>query len=41
MTKERIAYIDLMKGLCIMLIVIGHCGGNLFDSILPHLNVAL
>ena len=30
-----------MKGLCIMLIVIGHCGGNLFDSILPHLNVAL
>lgn len=30
-----------MKGLCIMLIVIGHCGGNLFDSILPHLNIAL
>lgn len=41
MQKKRIAYIDFMKGLCIMLIVIGHTGGNVFDDLLPHLNIAL
>lgn len=41
MAKERIAYIDFMKGLCMVLLAIGHCGGNLFDCLLPNLAIAL
>lgn len=41
MAKERIAYIDFMKGLCILLIVFGHIDGFSYDSILPGLNYAL
>lgn len=41
MPKERIAYIDFMKGLCIMLIVMGHVNDFSFDAILPNLNFAL
>ena len=41
MAKERIAYIDFMKGLCILLIVVGHVNGFSYDSILPNLNNAL
>ena len=31
MPKERIAYIDFMKGLCIMLIALGHVDDKIFD----------
>ena len=41
MAKERIAYFDFMKGLCILLIVIGHVDDSFFDSLLPNLNFAL
>lgn len=41
MPKERISYIDFMKGLCIILIVIGHIPNFSFDAILPNLNFAL
>ena len=41
MAKERIAYIDFMKGLCILLIVMGHVEGFSYDSIMPGLNYAL
>ena len=41
MIKERIAYIDFMKGLCITLLAVGHCGGNLFNCLLPNLDIAL
>ncbi len=41
MPKERIAYIDFMKGLCIILILISHVNNQLFDLILPNLNHAL
>ncbi len=29
MGKQRIEFIDLAKGICIILIVIGHCGVNI------------
>lgn len=42
MTKERIAYIDFMKGICILLIAMKHVsGGSFFYSILPNLDIAL
>ena len=41
MGKERIAYIDFMKGICIMLIVMGHVDDRVYDMVLPHLNIAL
>ena len=41
MAKERIAYIDFMKGLCIIIIAIGHVEENFLDSLLPNLNYAL
>ena len=41
MPKERIAYIDFMKGLCIMLIALGHVDDKIFDMVLPNLNFAL
>jgi fucose 4-O-acetylase-like acetyltransferase len=41
MAKERIAYVDFMKGLCIIIIAIGHVEENYFDSLLPNLNFAL
>lgn len=42
--KERIHYIDFMKGLCIILIVINHVDNHFFDIVfpgLPNLNYAL
>ena len=39
--KPRIPYIDFMKGLCIMLIVMTHVEGTFFDQLLPNLNNAL
>ncbi len=41
MKKQRLAYIDLMKGLCIMLIVMHHTDEAFFDSIAPNLDNAL
>ena len=42
MAKERIAYIDFMKGICILLIAMKHVSsGNFFDSLLSNLDVAL
>lgn len=41
MPKERIAHIDFMKGLCIMLIALGHVDDKIFDMVLPNLNFAL
>ncbi len=42
MGKERIAYIDFMKGLCILLIVMEHMpNANFYDSLLPHLDNTL
>ena len=41
MTKERIAYIDFMKCLCIMLIVMYHIDHEFFNYIAPNLNNAL
>ena len=39
--KPRLAYIDLMKGLCIMLIVMHHTDVAFFDAVLPGLDNAL
>ena len=41
MPRERIAYIDFMKCLCIMLIVMYHINHDFFDAIYPGLNNAL
>lgn len=41
MAKERIVYIDFMKGLCMILLAVVHCGCNLFDCIFPNLAIAL
>ncbi len=35
MAKERIAYIDFMKGLCMIFIVMGHVSETFFESIEP------
>ena len=40
-SKVRLPFIDFMKGLCIMLIVMVHVEGTFFDNILPNLNNAL
>ena len=39
--KQRIGYIDLMKCLCIMLIVMYHIDHEFFNYLAPHLNDAL
>ena len=39
--KPRLAYIDLMKGLCIMLIVMHHTDASFFDAVMPGLDNAL
>ena len=39
--KQRIAYIDFMKCLCIMLIVMYHIDHEFFNYLAPHLNDAL
>jgi len=41
MARERIAYIDFMKCLCIMLIVLNHIDSSFFNALLPNLNDAL
>lgn len=41
MAKLRLAYIDFMKGVCIMLIVMHHTDYTFFDSIAPNLDNAL
>ena len=41
MAKQRLAYIDFMKGLCIMLIVMHHTEVKFFDAIAPNLDNAL
>ena len=41
MEKPRIAYIDFMKCLCIMLIVMYHIDHEFFNYLLPNLNNAL
>ena len=41
MEKQRIAYIDFMKCLCIMLIVMYHIDHEFFNYFLPNLNNAL
>ncbi len=41
MEKPRIAYIDFMKCLCIMLIVMYHIDHEFFNYLAPHLNDAL
>ena len=41
MTKQRLAYIDFMKGLCIMLIVMHHTEVKFFDTLAPNLDNAL
>ncbi len=41
MEKRRIAYIDFMKCLCIMLIVMYHIDHEFFNYLAPHLNDAL
>ena len=41
MPRERIAYIDFMKCLCIMLIVMYHINHDFFDALYPGLNNAL
>ena len=41
MEKQRIAYIDFMKCLCIMLIVMYHIDHEFFNYLAPHLNDAL
>ena len=41
MEKQRIPYIDLMKCLCIMLIVMYHIDHDFFNYLAPHLNDAL
>lgn len=41
MEKRRIPYIDLMKCLCIMLIVMYHIDHKFFNYLAPHLNDAL
>ena len=41
MEKQRIAYIDFMKCLCIMLIVMYHIDHEFFNYLLPNLNDAL
>ena len=41
MARERIAYIDFMKCLCIMLIVMYHIDHDFFNYLLPNLNDAL
>ena len=40
MARERIAYIDFMKCLCIMLIVMYHIDHEFFNYLLPNLNNA-
>ncbi|MBR6284189.1 MAG: acyltransferase family protein [Muribaculaceae bacterium] len=39
--KQRLAFIDFMKGLCIMLIVMHHTDAAFFDAVLPGLDNAL
>ena len=41
MARQRIAYIDFMKCLCIMLIVMYHINHDFFNYVLPNLNNAL
>ena len=41
MARERIAYIDFMKCMCIMLIVMYHIDHDFFDYFAPNLNNAL
>ena len=41
MEKPRIAYIDFMKCLCIMLIVMYHIDHEFFNYLAPRLNDAL
>ena len=41
MARQRIAYIDFMKCLCIMLIVMYHIDHDFFNYLLPNLNNAL
>ena len=41
MARQRIAYIDFMKCLCIMLIVMYHIDHDFFNYLLPNLNDAL
>ncbi|MBQ7536838.1 MAG: acyltransferase family protein [Rickettsiales bacterium] len=41
MKKQRLAYIDFMKGICILLIVQQHVDSNFFNGIAPNLNNAL
>ncbi len=41
MEKKRIPYIDFMKCLCIMLIVMYHIDHSFFNYLAPHLNDAL
>ena len=41
MPRQRIAYIDFMKCLCIMLIVMYHIDHEFFNYLAPHLNDAL
>ena len=42
MNKQRIDYIDLMKGFCIILVVINHCGcrfSNEYEFINDYLQI--
>lgn len=41
MEKKRLGYIDFMKGVCIMLIVMHHTDANFYDYIAPNLNNTL
>ena len=41
MPRQRIAYIDFMKCLCIMLIVMYHIDHEFFNYLAPNLNNAL
>jgi len=41
MATKRIAYVDFMKCLCIMLIVMYHIDHDFFDCLAPNLNNAL
>lgn len=39
--KKRLHYVDFMKGLCILFIVVNHCCPGLFDRIASNLNFTL
>ena len=41
MSRQRIPFIDFMKCMCIMLIVMYHIDHDFFNRILPNLNNAL